>query len=113
MNFTRKNVETSGTCLQGRIEVPYKTLVEVFGEPGLGDGYKVDAEWDIRFDNNTEDGIVATIYNWKNGKNYCGDQGMDVKDITDWHVGGFSKEALKAVQSILYGYRKVCDHYFE
>jgi hypothetical protein len=35
----------------------------------------------------TPDG-VATIYNWKNGKNYCGEMGEPVEKMTYWHIGG-------------------------
>jgi hypothetical protein len=93
MKFTRKNVDINGSCLQGYIAANYHDLVEVFGEPSNGDEYKIDAEWDILF----EDGTVATIYNWKNGYNYCGMGGLHVDDITDWHVGGFSKQAVQNV----------------
>ena len=73
------------TSLQGYIRTNYETLVGCFGEPTCdGDGYKVDAEWIITF----ADGVVATIYNWKNGRNYCGAEGLDVEDIKEWHVGG-------------------------
>ena len=35
----------------------------------------------------------TTLYNWKNGKAYLGNEGQDIEDITDWNIGGKSKEA--------------------
>ena len=94
------------TSLQGGIYTSYETLVGCFGEPEEGDGYKVDAEWVITF----ADGVVATIYNWKNGKNYCGEDGMDVEDITDWHIGGHrGTGVVSRVEEVLDAYLKtVC-----
>jgi hypothetical protein len=70
--------------LIGYIDCSYADLVKVFGEPTAErDGYKVDVEWE--FDNK------ISIYNWKDGKNYLGDDGMEVEDITDWHIGGTTK----------------------
>lgn len=90
-------VSVDGTCLQGYISVSYKKLVQTFGQPEEGDGYKVDAEWLIEFD----DGTVATVYNWKNGKNYCGSSGSYVGQITNWNVGGKSKAAVDKVCQVL------------
>lgn len=87
----------NGTCLQGYVYANYTDLVECFGQPEEGDGYKVDAEWVLQF----SDGVVATIYNYKDGKNYCGDEGLDVHDITDWHVGGRSARAVANVDAML------------
>jgi hypothetical protein len=87
----------NGTCLQGYVDANYADLCEKFGEPTDSDGYKVDAEWLIEF----ADGTVATIYNYKDGKNYCGEEGLDVEDITDWHIGGKSKNALWLVEAAL------------
>ena len=79
------DIDLSGTCLMGHLDADYQLLVEKLGEPHYnGDAYKTDAEWDIEF----EDGTVATIYNWKDGKNYCGDEGLPIEDISEWHVGG-------------------------
>lgn len=86
--------ESNGTSLQGYIDADYFDLVEVFGEPTSdGDGYKVDAEWEVKFD----DGTVAVIYNYKNGKNYCGSAGQATHAITQWNIGGFNTNAAKLV----------------
>lgn len=96
MKFKTHNdviIPVDGTYLIGEIETNYERLFEVFGQPLDGDGYKTDAVWEILF----EDKTVATVYNWKNGKGYLGDEGMEVADIKDWHVGGRSPKALTYV----------------
>lgn len=100
MQFTTHNdtnVDTNGTCLQGEVEATYEELTNLFGAPHGGDGYKVDAEWEIKFD----DGRVATIYNWKDGRNYCGEQGTPVEQIAEWHVGGDNPMVVQRVQILL------------
>lgn len=94
VTHNQANIGISGSCLQGYINASYSELRELFGEPTDGDGYKVDAEWDLRFD----DGTVATVYNWKDGPNYCGEAGTPVQEIREWHVGGNTKKALDSVQ---------------
>ncbi len=86
-----------GTCLMGLIDVSYKKLVEVFGKPNnLRDNHKTDAEWLIF----TPDG-VATIYNYKDGKNYLRKEGLEVEDITDWHIGGKNKQVVHRIRLAL------------
>lgn len=100
MNFTthnQKHLDPTGTCLQGYIDVSYDDLVTKFGAPFAGDGYKTDAEWIIEFDT----GFIATIYNYKDGVNYMGNDGLPVTQIRDWHVGGESKTVVGLVQQIL------------
>jgi hypothetical protein len=94
--------DPNGTHLQGEIECDYAALVAVFGEPnGRGDQYKVDAEWVLTFHTfgMTED--VATIYNYKTGKNYLGDEGLPVSEITDWHIGGKEPRVVSYVASMV------------
>lgn len=93
------NVDTNMSHLQGYIKADYEELVDAFGLPMADgyDGYKVDAEWHVAF----VDGTVASIYNWKNGKNYMGPSGLDLEDIREWHVGGFSKITLFRVAEVL------------
>jgi hypothetical protein len=86
-----------GTALLGGVDVSYQRIVDVFGQPNEGDGYKVDAEWIIQF----SDGLVATIYNYKSGKNYNGNEGQKTEEITDWHIGGKDPKVVKRVTQLL------------
>jgi hypothetical protein len=97
VTHNQQEIGISGTCLQGQITAKYDELVALFGKPTDGDGYKVDAEWNVRFD----DGVVASIYNWKDGPNYCGAEGTPAHKITDWHIGGETKRAVDQVQITL------------
>jgi len=78
------------SSLRGYINTSYLKLVEKFGVPAEGDGYKVDAEWTIKFD----DGLYCTIYNYKDGKNYYGEEGIPTEKITEWHIGGNGDKEL-------------------
>ena len=100
---TNQNLNAGGTCLQGEIDIKYSTLVKLFGEHTEADGYKVDAEWIIE----GEDGTIATIYNYKSGKNYNGKSGIATTKITDWHIGGHNKKAVELVNSILTENKKI------
>jgi hypothetical protein len=101
MKFVTHNEEDidMSSCLQGYVKTTYSHLCELFGKPTDGDGCKVDAEWVIKF----EDETVATIYNWKDGKNYNGDSGMNVEEITDWHIGGKDKESVARIKEVVTG----------
>jgi len=82
-----------GTHFQGHLTLNYNDIKKVFGKPLGGDGYKVDAKWEIEF----ADGVVATIYNYKDGKNYNGASGLPKTKITDWHIGGHDERAVRNV----------------
>jgi len=87
----------SGTCLQDEIQISYKKLAEVFGKQNVkGDKEKTDAEWIII----TPAG-VATIYNYKDGKNYLGKEGLKIVDIENWHIGGHTKEVVFFIKKAL------------
>jgi hypothetical protein len=92
-------IDTYGTSYQGSINCTYQFLVENLGEPkpyAYSDG-KCDATWELEFGY----GEVATIYNWKNGVNYLGKDGELTKNITDWHIGGYSSDVVRLVQIYL------------
>jgi hypothetical protein len=89
----------NGTSLQGYMDISYDEIYNILGEPNIeNDGYKVDAEWGIRFQ---DTGEVATIYNYKTGTNYLGAEGLDPQDIRDWHIGGHSKKIVARVCKLL------------
>jgi len=91
------DIMVNGCGLVGAIDADFDALVKLFGEPTKGDGYKTDAEWHIVFD----DGTIAVVYNWKDGKNYLGASGKEVDTIAQWHVGGKSSKALYHVYDLL------------
>lgn len=88
---------TIGTCLQDYINVSYDKIVEKYGKATASDGYKIDAEWVIEW----EDGKVGTIYNWKNGKNYLGEDGLEVHKIKEWNIGGRDKTVANRIRNDL------------
>lgn len=99
-------ISPDGTSLAGECQpdTTYADLVAIFGEPGTGDEDKVDAEWDIKFD----DGLIATIYNYKTGKNYLGEEGLstDLLRGDDWHIGGVTKAVADRVNEIITDYHE-------
>lgn len=92
-----KKIDTCCTSLISRIDFDYYELKRIFGEPTNGDGYKVDAEWEIEF----PDGKVATIYNYKTGTNYNNSSGTPTARIRDWHIGGKEKVVALRIYNIL------------
>lgn len=104
MNFKThndKNIDINMTHLLSYCEnlTRYDDLVAAFGQPTEGDGYKVDAQWCIEF----EDGKIATVYNYKTGKNYVGKGGLstDLLSGSDWHIGGHDPIVVERVHKIL------------
>jgi len=82
----------------GRIDISYAELVAVLGEP-IAEHYdtdKSDAEWCILFGS----GQVATIYNYKDGRNYMGLDGKDKEDIREWNIGGKSQAVLRKMSEL-------------
>jgi hypothetical protein len=103
MRFMVGDAELCGTSFRGDLIVPFSRLVEVFGEPGEGDGYKVAFEWRITF----ADGTVAAIYDYKASSLYGdGDDAptpeqMRANDFEGWHIGGKSARAAELVRAAL------------
>tara|TARA_R110000787_G_scaffold208627_1_gene318527 strand:+ start:1627 stop:1965 length:339 start_codon:yes stop_codon:yes gene_type:complete len=98
--------EDEGICAlntprQGALtDISYNQLCLAFGENMWVDGPdKVDWEWIVEF----PCGTVASIYNYKDGPNYCGSEGLNRYQVTTWNVGGSSAEAYHLVMAALEG----------
>ena len=94
----------NGTHGIGTILADYDDIVAVFGKPFtrlLDD--KIDVQWIIE----TKHG-VATLYNYKNGKAYLGEKGLDVRAIKQWNVGGsgYGKAVFDEVKTAIQNYTK-------
>ncbi len=102
----KKTNNTNGTSFQAYIETSYGNLVHHLGNPHItaeeSVDKKTDAEWGFKF----PDGTIATIYNYKDGKNYLGEKGKAVEDIILWHIGGFNKKAYFKIADIIHSKRK-------
>jgi hypothetical protein len=99
-------LDVNGTSFKGYVKTDYSTLVEKFGEPTLVDDLdKSTVEWHIKFqipiedygmgDIDDYDTVVAVIYDWKVNNTPHGEY--------NWHVGGFSYEAVELVEGVLKG----------
>jgi hypothetical protein len=78
-----KSSKADGTWYQGCILIDFPTLVSIFGYPDI------DGEWTLEF----TEGTIATLYGTE--------PGIHKEEITNWHVGGFSKDAVKRVNEAI------------
>jgi len=88
------DINLDHTHLQGHVDAGYSLLCKLFGQPFSLEGYKTDAEWRVEF----EEGTVASIYNWKDGRNYLGGEGTPTEQITRWNIGGHDDRALELIK---------------
>lgn len=96
-NYNDLHGQRTGTSFKGYVLATYSDLIETFGEPtSNGDECKVDVEWILQTPHGT-----ATIYNYKDGKAYLGENGLIVEQICEWHVGGKKNESYDWVKNRL------------
>ena len=80
----KRSNNTSGTSFHGvTLTVTPQKLIDVLGEPDFfdNDGQdKVNMEYNLE----TEDGIVFTIYDWKEYRP------LQMDEKIEFHIGGFS-----------------------
>lgn len=85
----KQNPGSSGTSLQGYLNASYDDLVLAFGKPTFDEtsaDNKVDIEWCLEiYENDNEDPIQVTIYNWKD---YDGGLRAISDPQYEWHIGG-------------------------
>ena len=90
MKINSGDFSIDGTFLQGEIKTSFQSLRKIFGDPLVNEpGDKVQAEWNIRF----EDGTVATVYDWKEWGDY--------KKVQNRHIGGYNNKAVQKVKMAL------------
>lgn len=90
------------TGLIGYLEATYEEICREIGEPWRDGerGDKIDAEWAVMAQGMPD--TVLTIYNYKDGKNYLGDQGHEVERIIQWHLGGRGKAAMEIALALFH-----------
>tara|TARA_R110000850_G_scaffold202076_1_gene328122 strand:- start:244 stop:651 length:408 start_codon:yes stop_codon:yes gene_type:complete len=88
-----------GTSGQGDLHgVDYNTLKKLFGKPNIESGSeKTRKHWAIGID-----GVICTIYDWKQGKSYRGYRPLK---YTRWSVGGSHEISLRLVQGVIDSHR--------
>ena len=86
-----RDVETSGTSLQGYITTTMRELIAAFGEPTFYyPGEKITVEWAHTFKN----GMVATIYDWKRYEL----EAPDMDEVMEYNIGGFTRDVVAYVK---------------
>ena len=105
MEFTvlQEPARVRGTGFLAYMDIGYADLVATLGEPLESDGFKVDAEWIVEFPGGTAEfpePILATIYNYKTGRNYLGPSAPATEDLRDWHIGGHDQRAVDCVAKL-------------
>ena len=98
-SFTQKpDRSIQGTFNVGNLDgITYQELVKTFGPPTRNNSAdnKVQVEWIIRFVNQFDDEVIATIYDWKR-------YGVIPESINYWNVGGKRNEALWLVKEAIH-----------
>ena len=83
----------------GYFNAPFSYVRAILGEPIYktgyeGHDYKSDVVWQIIIKSNPIE--IIRVYNYKNGKNYLGDEGKEVEQITYWKIGSNNREKARA-----------------
>jgi len=86
--FKRTTKSASGTSLKTHITVSYPKLIELFGQPDEGCGYKVSGEFTFEASN----GELVTLYDWKSTSLYDGlsqsPQQLRERTSVELNIGG-------------------------
>jgi hypothetical protein len=92
-----KPSENRGGGLVGYVDMSHENLVSTFGKYSVPtDEYKTDYE--VYFE---LDGVVISLYNYKDGINYNGEDGTPTEDITEWHIGSDDVKAVTILKEYL------------
>lgn len=80
----------------GTVNATYRELVEAFGEPKPGDGYKIEAVWEIEL---MPDCFVE-VSNYKTSRSYDS-KNSTIKRLREWNVHGTDSDAIEWVKGML------------
>ena len=83
----------------GYFIAPFSYVRAILGEPIYkkpyeGHDYKSDVVWQIFM--RSDPWEIVRVYNWKDGKNYLGDKGLNPEQITHWCIGSNKREKARA-----------------
>ena len=97
------HADALGTGGEGDLCVDYATLKKIFGKPSTNNGNGKDSKirkmWIVSID-----GVICTIYDWKQGYDYTKPKGgMPLKE-TRWSVGGSHPISRRLVQGVIDSY---------
>jgi hypothetical protein len=95
MKFEQATIEElNRSSRKANFEMEYAVLDAILPEKCKVSGrYKTDVEWHLK----DTSGDVVAIYNYKDGKNYLGQEGLEMWQLTNWHVGAHSKQAANRI----------------
>ena len=97
VNF-ETDVDMNMSSYKSVIKTTYDKLVEKFGKPTYTDADpwgKVNAEWSVEVETDKGDFVKFSIYNWKTG--------YVPTEEYEWHIGGYSFDAVEAAYEIING----------
>ena len=97
-----EKVMRGGGGYMAAFEASYDDLVNVWGEPTEGDGYKTEAEWRILLPKDQ----VVKVYNYKSSKSYSANY-PDIKAVTRWHIGGKNRDLVDKIIVMMGGKAKL------
>jgi len=101
IRVNHRETEINGTHLIEYMPSEFSTdeIASILGEPFRSDPEdKVTREWTLE---DTETGVVATIYDWKEYRHYGDDEPVE------WHIGGHDSKAVGLVARALSGTEKI------
>ena len=83
----------------GYFDAPFSYVRAILGEPIYkksykGHDYKSDVVWQVFL--RSDPWEIVRVYNWKDGKNYLGDKGLEPEQITRWCIGSNHRDKARA-----------------
>jgi hypothetical protein len=80
----------------GTINASHRELVDAFGKPQPGDGYKIEAAWQVEL----IPGCFVEISNYKTSRSYDS-KNPTIKRLREWNIHGTDSDAIEWVKGML------------